>query len=66
MTVLKDYTTQDRLIDRLSKAAKKGVTREQMNQQRVDYIVGAMSDEKTKITSEMVERELGRLAGASA
>jgi hypothetical protein len=55
-----------RMIETLKAAAKRGVTKDQIHQQRVNYIVAAMSDEKTKITTEMVERELGRLSGDAA
>lgn len=59
-------TTDPELLQELKAAAKRGVTKEQIHSQRVSYIVGAMGDEKTVITTEMVERELERMSGEAA
>jgi hypothetical protein len=51
------------LADRLREAARRGVSAEDLHAQRVSFIVSSVSDEKTKVTSEQVEKELSRLHG---
>jgi hypothetical protein len=65
MTNLGTYVTDPALILVMTSAAKRGATPDEIRSQRISYIVSAMSDEKTKLTSDMVERELNRLAGAA-
>ncbi|GLS88270.1 hypothetical protein GCM10010873_32440 [Cypionkella aquatica] len=58
--------TDPRLLTALVDAAKRGVSAAQLHRQKVSYITTSLSDEKTKITTEMVERELRKLDGTAA
>lgn len=54
------------LLRRLQEAAKRGVTAEDLHAQRISFIVSSVSDERTKVTSEMVEAELKKMNGEAA
>jgi hypothetical protein len=54
------------LLERLRAAAKKGVSAAELHSQRVSFIVSSVSDERTKVTSQMVEEELSKLNGNAA
>lgn len=54
------------LMERLIEAAKTGVSAHELHEQRVSFIVSAVSDDKTKVTSQMVEAELRKLNGQAA
>ncbi len=53
------------LLDRLRAAARSGVSAAELHSQRVSFIVSSVSDERTKVTSQMVEAELSKLNGCS-
>ncbi|MCE6951686.1 hypothetical protein LAZ29_12185 [Cereibacter sphaeroides] len=55
-----------RLLEALAAAVKRPPSAAQLHRQRVSYIAGALSDDKTKVTDEMVERELRRMEGTAA
>ena len=54
------------LLRRLQEAASKGVSAAELRAQRVSFIVSSVSDEKTKVTPQMVEAELKKLNGNAA
>lgn len=54
-----------KLQERMQQAARRGVTAKELHQQRVSFIVSAVSDEKTKVTPEQVEQELRKLNGVA-
>jgi hypothetical protein len=54
------------LLERLRAAARKGVSAAELHSQRVSFIVSSVSDEKTKVTTQMVEAELNKLNGNAA
>ena len=59
-------TPDSALLDRLRAAARKGVSAAELHSQRVSFIVSSVSDEKTKVTTQMVEAELNKLSGNAA
>lgn len=59
-------TPDTALLDRLRAAARKGVSAAELHSQRVSFIVSSVSDEKTKVTTQMVEAELSKLNGNAA
>jgi len=58
--------TNAALIKALSEAARRGVSAADLHAQRVSFIVSSVSDEKTQVTSQMVEAELKKLTGQAA
>lgn len=58
--------TDTALLDRLRAAARKGVSAAELHSQRVSFIVSSVSDERTKVTTQMVEAELKKLNGNAA
>ncbi len=58
--------TDSALLDRLRAAARKGVSAAELHAQRVSFIVSSVSDERTKVTTQMVEAELSKLNGNAA
>lgn len=60
------HNTDAGLLRRLSEAARRGVTAAELHAQKVSFIVSSVSDEKTKITPQMVENELKKLHGEPA
>lgn len=59
-------TPDSELLNRLRAAARKGVSAAELHSQRVSFIVSSVSDEKTKVTTQMVEAELSKLNGNAA
>lgn len=59
-------TTDFALLDRLRAAARRGVSAAELHSQRVSFIVSSVSDERTKVTTQMVEAELNKLNGNAA
>lgn len=53
-------------IAKLQAAARRGPTADELHQQKVSFIASSLSDGKTVVTTEQVERELRRLAGRAA
>ncbi|NKX74873.1 hypothetical protein HGG73_11985 [Rhodobacteraceae bacterium R_SAG3] len=54
---------QTNLLERLTAAAKRGVSASELRAQRVSFIVSSVSDEKTEVTPEMVEEQLRKMNG---
>jgi hypothetical protein len=53
------------LLDALKQAARYQLSHEELRQQRIDYIVGCLSDEGTAVTRAQVVRELEKLVGST-
>jgi Ca2+-binding EF-hand superfamily protein len=53
------------LLDRLEQAARHQMTREELHQQRVSFILSAMSDDST-VTRHQVEEILAKAEGVPA
>jgi hypothetical protein len=53
------------LLDALKQAARHQLSQEELRQQRIDYIVGCLSDEGTVVTRAQVVKELEKLVGAT-
>ncbi len=58
--------TEPSLLQALVAAAKMPMDAEALRQQRIDYIVGALSDEGTSVTRAQVVQELGKFVGVAA
>lgn len=54
------------ILDRIRAAARKGVSASDLHSQKVSFIVSSVSDERTKVTTQMVEAELNKLNGTTA
>jgi hypothetical protein len=59
-------TTEPGLLLALEAAAKKRLTVAEIHQQRIDYIVGSLTDEGTVVTRAQVAQELGKFSGVAA
>lgn len=55
-----------KFIAELVAAAKRGPTRDERHQQKVSFIASSLSDRKTTVTTDQVEKELNRMAGSGA
>lgn len=53
-------------IAKLQEAAKRGPTPEERHQQKISFIASSLSDGKTTVTPDQVERELRRMSGSAA
>lgn len=53
-------------IEKLEAAAKRGPTPTERHLQKVSFIASSLSDSKTTVTVDQVERELRRMAGSAA
>lgn len=53
-------------LERLRAAASGGVSASELHSQRVSFIASSVSDEKTIVTTQMVEAELKKLSGITA
>lgn len=51
------------LLRRLEDAARRGPSPHERHAQKVSFIASALSDEKTQVTEQEVERELAKLHG---
>ncbi len=58
--------TDSKLLADLQAAARGQLSSAELRQQRIDYIVGSLSDEGSAVTRAQVVRELEKLAGAAA
>lgn len=63
---MKIINSDPAFLAKLREAAKRGPTAEERHLQKVSFIASSLSDEKTKVTTEQVERELRRMAGLRA
>lgn len=61
-----EILTDPGLLQALLDAAKKPMNADELRQQRIDYIVGALSDEGTSVTRAQVVQELGKFVGVAA
>lgn len=61
-----DLMTDPKLLDALRAAASAQLSSAELRQQRIDYIVGSLSDEGTSVTKAQVVKELEKLAGVAA
>lgn len=60
------YRSDEMLLRRLREAAGQGVSAADLHAQRVSFIVSSVSDERTKVTPQMVEAELKKMQGEAA
>ena len=58
--------TDPKLLLALLEAAKAKLSTEELRQQRIDYILGCLSDEGTSVTRAQVVHELEKLSGVAA
>lgn len=63
---MKNISTDPALLKALYAAAKQPMNAAQLRQQRIDYIVGSLSDEGTTVTQAEVAKELDKFVGAAA
>ena len=61
-----ELQTDPKLLDKLIAAAKSKLSSEELRQQRIDYIVGCLSDEGTSVTRAQVVGELEKFSGVAA
>jgi hypothetical protein len=59
-------STDPGLLAALSKAAHSKLSYDELRSQRIDYIVGCLSDEGTTVTRAQVVKELEKLVGEAA
>ena len=60
-----EQKTDQRLIDRLERAARHSMTADEIRQQRVSFVYGNLPHDST-MTKSQVERALARLEGEPA
>ncbi len=61
-----EITTEPGLLNALKRAAHSKLSHEELLQQRIDYIIGCLSDEGTTVTRAQVLHELEKLTGEAA
>lgn len=59
-----DLKTDSGLLERLALAAKQTITREELHEQRVSFIMGGLPEAST-VTREHIERVLAQIEGES-
>ena len=59
---MKDARTDDALLEALKQAAEREMTADEIHNQKVSFIIGS-SGADSKITRELVEAELAKMAG---
>ena len=59
---MKDARTDDALLEALKQAAGREITADEIHNQKVSFIIGS-SGADSKITREIVEAQLARMAG---
>jgi hypothetical protein len=59
-------STDPKLLAALAEAAHVRLTSDELRKQRIDYIVGCLSDEGTSVTRAQVVSELQKLEGEAA
>lgn len=63
---MREIATEPGLLSALKAAAHVKLSHEELLRQRIDYIMGCLSDEGTKVTRAQVVRELEKLTGEAA
>ncbi|MBM3614250.1 MAG: hypothetical protein FJX28_02075 [Alphaproteobacteria bacterium] len=61
-----NLVTERSLLDALTRAARGKLSPEELRQQRIDYIIGCLSDEGTTVTRAQVVNELEKFSGEAA
>lgn len=63
---MKIVESDPKFLEELRKAAQRGPTPEERHLQKISFIASSLSDDRTTVTPDQVERELRRMAGTVA